>query len=118
MSRTDPQFNLRIPQFLRDRVTAAAQANKRSATAEILARLEESFHLEDLSKISEMNQEDLEVIEAMKAGDEPEKLYTADDIKQAITQVFQRLETTGREKGKRPTWNGHGPKPAKRYRQE
>ncbi|WKN20801.1 Arc family DNA-binding protein [Azotobacter vinelandii] len=43
MSRTDPQFNLRIPQELRDRVMAAAQANKRSATAEILARLEASF---------------------------------------------------------------------------
>ena len=43
MSRTDPQFNLRIPQELRDRVMESAQANKRSATAEILARLEESF---------------------------------------------------------------------------
>lgn len=43
MSRTDPQFNLRIPEDLRDKVTAAAKENKRSATAEILARLEESF---------------------------------------------------------------------------
>lgn len=43
MSRTDPQFNLRIPEELRDRVMAAAKANKRSATAEIIARLEESF---------------------------------------------------------------------------
>lgn len=43
MSRTDPQFNLRIPQALRDKVMAAAKENKRSATAEILARLEESF---------------------------------------------------------------------------
>lgn len=65
-----------------------------------------------------MVQEDLEVIDAMRAGDESEKLYTADDIKQAITQVFRQLELAGREKGKRPTWNGHGPKPAKRYRQE
>lgn len=43
MSRTDPQFNLRIPGELRDRVMAAAKANKRSATAEIIARLEASF---------------------------------------------------------------------------
>lgn len=43
MSRTDPQFNLRIPELLRDKVMAAAKENKRSATAEILARLEESF---------------------------------------------------------------------------
>ncbi|MBC3464988.1 Arc family DNA-binding protein [Pseudomonas sp. RW10S2] len=43
MSRTDPQFNLRIPEALRDKVMAAAKDNKRSATAEILARLEGSF---------------------------------------------------------------------------
>lgn len=43
MSRTDPQFNLRIPEALRDRVIEAAGENRRSATAEILARLEESF---------------------------------------------------------------------------
>lgn len=43
MARTDPQFNLRIPETLRDKVMAAAKESKRSATAEILARLEESF---------------------------------------------------------------------------
>ena len=43
MSRTDPQFNLRIPEVLRDQVMAAAKENGRSATAEILARLELSF---------------------------------------------------------------------------
>lgn len=43
MSRTDPQFNLRIPESLRDKVMAAAKENGRSATAEILARLELSF---------------------------------------------------------------------------
>lgn len=43
MARTDPQFNLRIPEALRDKVMSAAQESKRSATAEILARLEESF---------------------------------------------------------------------------
>lgn len=43
MSRTDPQFNLRIPESLRDKVMSASRENKRSATAEILARLESSF---------------------------------------------------------------------------
>lgn len=43
MSRTDPQFNLRIPEALRDQVMAVAKENGRSATAEILARLELSF---------------------------------------------------------------------------
>lgn len=43
MSRKDPQFNLRIPELLRDKVMGAAKANKRSATAEIIARIEASF---------------------------------------------------------------------------
>jgi hypothetical protein len=43
MSRSDPQFNLRIPVELKANVEEAAKLNKRSATAEILARLEESF---------------------------------------------------------------------------
>lgn len=43
MSRTDPQFNLRIPAALKAQVEDAAKHNKRSATAEIIARLEESF---------------------------------------------------------------------------
>ncbi len=43
MSRTDPQFNLRLPDDLREKVRTAAKANRRSVTAEILARLEKSF---------------------------------------------------------------------------
>lgn len=43
MSRADPQFNLRIPVELKARIEDAAKLNKRSATAEIVARLEESF---------------------------------------------------------------------------
>ncbi|MBK3797538.1 hypothetical protein CXF92_18540 [Pseudomonas sp. Choline-3u-10] len=43
MSRTDPQFNLRIPAELRDKISRAAERNKRSATAEIISRLEQSF---------------------------------------------------------------------------
>ncbi|UBM23286.1 Arc family DNA-binding protein [Pseudomonas sp. p1(2021b)] len=42
MSRSDPQFNLRLPEALKDKIVAAANDNKRSATAEILARLEAS----------------------------------------------------------------------------
>ncbi|SFC84748.1 Arc-like DNA binding domain-containing protein [Pseudomonas citronellolis] len=46
MSRIDPQFNLRIPADLKSRVEEAAKLNKRSATAEIIARLEETFEIE------------------------------------------------------------------------
>ncbi|ABY99293.1 Arc family DNA-binding protein [Pseudomonas sp. SbB1] len=52
MSRSDPQFNLRIPEYLRNLVMAAAQENKRSATAEILARLEASFSKTDSVRLN------------------------------------------------------------------
>lgn len=43
MARDDPHFRLRIPEDLKRRVTEAADSNKRSINAEIIARLEHSF---------------------------------------------------------------------------
>lgn len=43
MSRDDLHFRLRIPPELKSKVQAAAKQNKRSMTAEIVSRLEESF---------------------------------------------------------------------------
>jgi hypothetical protein len=51
MSREDPHFRLRFPEALRHKVEEAAQANKRSMTAEILARLEASFEIGDGPKV-------------------------------------------------------------------
>lgn len=43
MARTDPQVNFRMPQELRDKLEDASKENKRTLTAEIVARLESSF---------------------------------------------------------------------------
>nr|WP_019279702.1 Arc family DNA-binding protein [Rhizobium grahamii] len=43
MAREDLHFRLRIPEELKKRVFAAARANDRSMTAEIIARLEDTF---------------------------------------------------------------------------
>lgn len=43
MARDDLHFRLRIPEELKLRVSAAARANDRSITAEIIARLESTF---------------------------------------------------------------------------
>lgn len=43
MSRTDPQFKLRVPPVLHFQVAQAAKAVRRSMNAEIVARLEASF---------------------------------------------------------------------------
>ncbi len=47
MSRDDPHFRLRIPEVLRDRIRASSEANYRSMTAEIVARLVQSYRLEE-----------------------------------------------------------------------
>lgn len=76
MKQTDPQFKLRIPEELRDRVMAAAKTNKRSATAEIIARLEESFLAQDLLAMGEMNAEIQEAMDVIDAFNEttPEQI--------------------------------------------
>ncbi|HBN8519056.1 Arc family DNA-binding protein [Pseudomonas aeruginosa] len=51
MSRTDPQFNLRIPSALKDALAEAARIRKRSVTAEIIERLEASFTASDLEPL-------------------------------------------------------------------
>ena len=43
MSRTDPQFKLRMPPALRARVEQAARASMRSLNAELVFRVEQSF---------------------------------------------------------------------------
>ena len=46
MSRDDLHFRLRIPQSLKAKIEAAAADNRRSMTAEIVARLEASFEFD------------------------------------------------------------------------
>jgi hypothetical protein len=43
MSRTDPQFKLRVPAALRLQIEQAAHAARRSMNAELVIRLEASF---------------------------------------------------------------------------
>lgn len=46
MARDEPQINLRIPSALKERLEQASAQSKRSLTAEVVARLEESFALD------------------------------------------------------------------------
>lgn len=47
MRKDDPQINLRVPLELKEKILEAAKENQRTQTAEMIARLEESFILED-----------------------------------------------------------------------
>lgn len=43
MARNDPQLNLRLPAALKHQLEEAAKANKRTVTAETVARLQQTF---------------------------------------------------------------------------
>lgn len=47
MSRDDLHFRLRIPEDLKLRIEASSNESRRSMTAEIVARLEETFRQDD-----------------------------------------------------------------------
>lgn len=50
MSRAHPQVNFRIPPDLKEQLEQAAKENHRSITAELVARLEETFEIEESLK--------------------------------------------------------------------
>ncbi|MCG9494265.1 Arc family DNA-binding protein [Acinetobacter pittii] len=58
MARTDPQFNLRVPQELKQQVEDAAKESGRSINAEAVHRLEESF----LRATNSSSQADIKII--------------------------------------------------------
>ncbi|WP_414907208.1 Arc family DNA-binding protein [Pseudomonas sp. IT-P253] len=140
MSRTDPQFNLRIPESLRDWVMTAAKQNKRSATAEILARLERSFTEPDNMGVCDLDRMDPEsVFYTQSAGDpgvtfkiDKEKLIAVDEVhrttalgpggapdqkvSEALRRAFKALEEIDMMVGLTAT--PKGPKSRKRYPKE
>lgn len=88
MARTDPQFNLRIPESLRDLVMGAAKKNKRSATAEILARLERSFTEADELGTSDIDRLKSDVADKLS-------LPEPDAPQDEILQIEVRLDSNG-----------------------
>jgi len=101
MSRSDPQFNLRIPEYLRNLVMAAAQENKRSATAEILARLEASFSKTDSVRLNlglPLADPREEVVKTSRAGVDKQALIdsslpgtglTREDLLDAVSSAIE-----------------------------
>lgn len=59
MTSEDVQTNLRLPAELKERVVKAAAQNKRSLSAEVAARLEESFQAKQLPQISASDMKEL-----------------------------------------------------------
>lgn len=73
MARSDPQINFRIPQELKDALDVASAENRRSLTAEVVARLQASFENNSTSgNLITMTMDDLDALvnAAIKRGRE------------------------------------------------
>lgn len=78
--QSDPQFKLRIPEELKARITAAAEANNRSVSSEILEVLEVAFPPPDADvaeMVSELNELQLKL---RSEPDHDEIEWAADSI--------------------------------------
>lgn len=75
--QTDPQFKLRLPPDIKEMLDASAARNNRSVSAEILARLADSFQYDGKQNVWDRQIDDLNSKYADLAA-EIERLKTAD----------------------------------------
>ena len=57
MAREYSQVNFRIPTKLKEKIEESASTNERSITAELVARLEQSFEHQENSDIAQLKQQ-------------------------------------------------------------
>lgn len=89
MARTDPVFNLRMPQEMKDQLTERAKGNGRSINAEILvilanAMLSEGGDDEWLSRL-------MKVIEKTEPDNEGDREKFALAVSEAIKEITRRI---------------------------
>lgn len=77
-------FGLRLPEALRERVQAAAKTANRSMNAEIIARLEASFELDE--KLSAMHAEEKE-----RAGQLVEVRQRLEKLEAIVNRALDRV---------------------------
>ena len=57
MAREYSQVNFRIPTKLKEKIEESASTNERSITAELVARLEQSFEHQENSDVAQLKQQ-------------------------------------------------------------
>jgi tRNA 2-selenouridine synthase SelU len=82
MKQTDPQYKLRIPQDLKDRIEQAAKLSGRSMNAEIVKRLQGSYQTDAQGQASA----------ASLQCAEPSATYSLSKGIQALERMEKRLE--------------------------
>ena len=81
------KFMLRLPDGMRERIKAVAEANNRSMNSEIVATLEEKYPAPRGQTLSEVWKR----LEAMReaAGDDPEKLKAAQVFENRVANILK-----------------------------
>lgn len=90
MSREDPQLRVRIPERLKERIEEKAKANRRTLTAEIVDRLEETV-LQDDSVQDHAGYKNMVAL-MDEAFEESRLMYKKYSIEKSVNHVSENRE--------------------------
>ena len=96
MARTDPQFNVRMPADLKEKIEEAAKENGRSMNAEIVYRLQKSIE-EDQAETGGIQQMEFRIVDP-SIGKGPQKIFSAlEEMEKILTGTLKMLEEAERD---------------------
>ena len=91
MARTDPQFNVRMPADLKEKIEEAAKENGRSMNAEIVYRLQKSIE-EDQAETGGIQQIEFRIVDP-SIGKGPQKIFNAlEEMEKILLGTKKMLE--------------------------
>ena len=95
MARTDPQFNVRMPADLKEKIEEAAKENGRSMNAEIVYRLQRSIE-EDQVESGGIGHMEFRIVDP-SIGKGPQKIFNAlDEMEKILLNTKKMLEEAER----------------------
>lgn len=95
MARTDPQFNIRMPEKLKEKIESAAAKSGRSMTAEVIHRLEHSFPSDEtIDLFNPTKHVDKKVADLSQRVDE---LGTIPEVKHEMQLLGEVIKTQQRQ---------------------
>ena len=91
MARTDPQFNVRMPADLKEKIEESAKENGRSMNAEIVYRLHRSIE-EDQVESGGIGHMEFRIVDP-SIGKGPQKIFNAlDEMEKILLDAKRMLE--------------------------
>ena len=96
MARTDPQFNVRMPADLKEKIEDAAKKNGRSMNAEIVYRLQQSIE-DGYVNTGGIQQMEFRIVDP-SIGNGPQKIFNAlDEMEKILLDTKRMLEEAERD---------------------